>query len=70
MQILIVLYIILIVVGLVLTIALILAPLKLYEISAELKKLNDVMGDHTRLLAAIANATNPVGKVDQQDSQN
>jgi hypothetical protein len=52
--------VLLFIVGLILAIALVLAPLKLYEIARELKTLNETLRVHTRLLAAIANATNPV----------
>jgi len=66
METLFLLYILLIVVGLILAVALILAPLKLYEISRELKKLNETMRNHTRLLAAIANAADPAETIDRQ----
>jgi len=42
--------------GVLFAIVLILAPLKLYEITDELKKLNETMETHTRLLAEVANA--------------
>jgi uncharacterized membrane protein YgaE (UPF0421/DUF939 family) len=69
MEIVFLLYVLLIVVGLILAVAVILAPLKLYEISRELKKLNGTMRDHTRLLAAIANAADPTETTDQEEEK-
>ncbi len=69
MEIVFLLYILLIVVGLILAVALILAPLKLYEISRDLKRLNGTMRDHTRLLAAIANAADPTETIDPEEEK-
>ena len=66
MEIVFLLYLLLSVLGVILAVALILSPLKLYEISRELKKLNGTMRDHTRLLAAIANAADPTETIDRQ----
>jgi hypothetical protein len=54
------LYLVLSAIGLIFAAVLIFAPLILYEISRELKKLNETTSDQTWLLAAVANATNPI----------